>query len=93
MDIVVGAVPDEARVVIERVAAEQGAVIIDANADAPVTGSHVEGGTVTIDTPEDRYGPLALALRGRAPGRQCAGRRAAARGGATPRRFCIEGRD
>jgi dihydrofolate synthase/folylpolyglutamate synthase len=64
MDIVVGAVPEEARRVITRVAAEQGASLIDASADARVSGSHVEGGSVTIQTPEYRYGPLSLALRG-----------------------------
>jgi dihydrofolate synthase/folylpolyglutamate synthase len=57
-------VPEEARRVIARIAAEQGASIIDASADARVSGSHLEGGTVTIDTPEDRFGPLSLALRG-----------------------------
>jgi dihydrofolate synthase/folylpolyglutamate synthase len=64
MEVVVGAVPDEARAVIERAAGEQGAPIIDANAVARVTGRNVDGGAVTIETPEDRYGPLSLALRG-----------------------------
>jgi dihydrofolate synthase/folylpolyglutamate synthase len=64
MDVVVGAVPDQARAVIDRVAAEQGAVIIDAGAGARVTESSGDGGGVTIETSEDRYGPLSLALRG-----------------------------
>jgi len=64
MDLVTGAVPDAARDVIARVAADQGARIIDANTDTHVTGSNAEGTTLTIETPENRYGPLSLALRG-----------------------------
>src|SRR5688572_4737786 len=64
MDLVTGAVPDAARDVIARVAADQGARIIDANTDTRVTGSNAEGSTLTIETPENRYGPLSLALRG-----------------------------
>ena len=64
MDLVIGAVPDAARDVIARVAADQGARIIDANTDTRVTGSNAEGSTLTIETPENRYGPLSLALRG-----------------------------
>jgi dihydrofolate synthase/folylpolyglutamate synthase len=64
MDVVIGALPEEARVVTARVAAEQGARIIDAGADARVTGNHVDGGQLTIETPEDCYGPLSLALQG-----------------------------
>ena len=64
MDVVIGALPEEARAVTARVAAEQAARLIDADADARVTGNHVDGGQLTIETPEDRYGPLSLALRG-----------------------------
>jgi dihydrofolate synthase/folylpolyglutamate synthase len=64
MDLVVGALPDEARAVTARVAAEQKARIIDAGADTHVTGNHVAGGQLTIETPEDRYGPFSLALQG-----------------------------
>jgi len=64
MDVVIGALPEEARAVTARVAAEQKARIIDAAADARVTGNHVDGGQITIETPEDRYGPLSLALQG-----------------------------
>jgi dihydrofolate synthase/folylpolyglutamate synthase len=64
MDLVIGTMPDEARRVISRVAAEHDASIIDAGADTDVSAIHVGAGLVTIDTPEDRYGPLSLALRG-----------------------------
>ena len=64
MDVVVGALPVAAREVIARVAAQQGAAIIDANADVQVTGRNREGDALTIETPEGRYGPLPLALRG-----------------------------
>jgi dihydrofolate synthase/folylpolyglutamate synthase len=64
MDVVVGAVPDEARAVIERVGVEKGARILDADADARVTGGNVDGEPLTIETPDDRYGPLRLSLRG-----------------------------
>ena len=64
MDVVVGSVPAAARDVIARVASGQGARIIDANADTRVTGSSADGAMVTIETPEDRYGPLSLSLRG-----------------------------
>src|SRR5688572_12991611 len=64
MDVVVGAVPAEARAVIERVGLEKHARIIDADADARVTGGNVDGEPLTIETPDDRYGPLLLSLRG-----------------------------
>jgi dihydrofolate synthase / folylpolyglutamate synthase len=65
MTVIVGAMPDTARRVIDEVAAAERAVVIDAK-----TGAHVQGGmqdgraTLVIDTPEDRYGPMTLALRG-----------------------------
>jgi dihydrofolate synthase/folylpolyglutamate synthase len=64
IDVVVGPVPDAAREVIARVAADQGARIIDAASDTHATGSNADGTTVTIETPENRYGPISLALRG-----------------------------
>jgi len=65
MTVIAGAMPDEARRVIGDVAAERGARVIDAAAGALVRGD-VQGGraTLVIDTPEDRYGPMTLALRG-----------------------------
>src|SRR3970282_63873 len=44
MDVVIGALPEEARAVTARVAAEQAARLIDADADARVTGNQVDGG-------------------------------------------------
>ncbi len=64
MDVVIGALPDQARAVIERVGIETGARIIDADADARVTGRSADGEPLTIETPDDRYGPLQLSLRG-----------------------------
>ena len=64
MDVVVGAVPAGARAVIERVGLEKRARIIDADADTRVTGGNVDGEPLTIETPDDRYGPLLLSLRG-----------------------------
>jgi dihydrofolate synthase/folylpolyglutamate synthase len=64
MDVVIGGVPEEARAVIARVAAEQNARTIDADADVRVAGNHVDEGQLLIETPEARYGPLSLALRG-----------------------------
>ena len=65
MDVVIGAVPDEARRVVCDVATGQQARIIDAENSARVTGD-ARGGpdAVMIQTPGDRYGPLSLALRG-----------------------------
>ncbi len=65
MDLVVGPMPGEASAVIARVAAEQGARLSDAVADARVMGNEAESGPLTIETPEARYGPLSLALRGK----------------------------
>jgi dihydrofolate synthase / folylpolyglutamate synthase len=64
MDVVIGSVPEAARAVIQRVAAERDVRLIDADADVRVTGNHVDERQLTIETPDDRYGPLSLALRG-----------------------------
>jgi dihydrofolate synthase / folylpolyglutamate synthase len=64
MDVVIGALPDQARAVVERVGIETGARIIDADADVRVTGRNADGEPLTIETPDDRYGPLQLSLRG-----------------------------
>lgn len=65
MTVVVGALPDGARKAIADVAAARGARVVDAAADAQVHGDLQDGrATLVIDTPEDRYGPLTLALRG-----------------------------
>jgi dihydrofolate synthase/folylpolyglutamate synthase len=64
MPVVVGAVPVDARTVIERVSIEQGARLIDAAADARVTRRDTDPEIVTIETPDGTYGPLSLGLRG-----------------------------
>ncbi len=65
MTIVTGALPAEAAAVVERAARERGAHLIDARSEADVRADLHEGrATVTIATPEDRYGPVTLALRG-----------------------------
>jgi len=64
--VVVGPLPDEARTVIDAIARQQAAPIIDA-----FDGEHVDARPdrgryeVTIATPARRYGPLRLALAGR----------------------------
>jgi len=65
MDVVIGALPDEARRVVCDVAVEKQARIIDAAKSARVTSDARDGrDALVIETPEDRYGPLSLALRG-----------------------------
>lgn len=65
MDLVVGPLPDEARRVIRDVAARQQARMIDAAHGARVTiDARGDRDELVIETPDDRYGPLALALRG-----------------------------
>lgn len=64
MDVVIGSLPDEARRVVCEVAAGQHARIIDATNGARVTGDARGGDALVIETPDDRYGPLSLALRG-----------------------------
>jgi dihydrofolate synthase/folylpolyglutamate synthase len=65
MEVIVGALPNEAHNVVHDVARGQQARIIDAASGAHVTRD-ARGGpdAVIIQTPEDRYGPLSLALRG-----------------------------
>ncbi|MBM3819867.1 MAG: bifunctional folylpolyglutamate synthase/dihydrofolate synthase [Acidimicrobiia bacterium] len=65
MTVITGALPDEARQVIEAVAGDRGARVVDAAAGTRVEGDVQDGrATLVIDTPEDRYGPLTLGLRG-----------------------------
>lgn len=65
MDVVVGALPDEARRVVSDVARRQQARVIDAASGVRVRTDASRGpDTMVIETPDDRYGPLALALRG-----------------------------
>jgi dihydrofolate synthase/folylpolyglutamate synthase len=65
MDVVIGALPGDARRVVSDVANTHGARLIDAVAGNRITPDP-EGalGAMTIETTNDRYGPLSLALRG-----------------------------
>ena len=65
MTVVTGALPDEARTVIAAVARDRQAQLVEAGSGARVEGDVRDGrATVTITTPDGRYGPLTLALRG-----------------------------
>jgi len=65
MTVVAGALPDEARTVVTAVARDRQAQLVDAASDTQVEGELRDGrGTIKIVTPERRYGPLTLALRG-----------------------------
>ena len=63
MDVVTGALSAQARNVIATVAATRGARLVDAG-DARVSATEGEDDSLVIETPEDHYGPLRLALRG-----------------------------
>lgn len=65
MTVVTGVLPEDALKVVEAVGLEQHARVIQATDGARVQGDLREGrGVVTIETPDDRYGPVTLALRG-----------------------------
>ncbi len=65
MEVVVGALPDEARRVVRDVARAQGAQMIDAADGTRITHDpDSASGALVIETTNDRYGPLSLALRG-----------------------------
>jgi dihydrofolate synthase / folylpolyglutamate synthase len=65
MTVVTGVLPERAREVIAATAVQRSAVVIDAAADAHVDIESKDGRlVVVITTPEDRYGPLTLGLRG-----------------------------
>ena len=64
MDVVTGALPDEARRVVATVAAERQARLVEAGDGARVIVHGDDDGRVIIETPDDRYGPLSLALQG-----------------------------
>ena len=65
MDVVTGVLPDEARLVISDVVRNQSAQMISAFDGTRITRAP-EGApdAMSIETPNDRYGPLSLALRG-----------------------------
>lgn len=65
MTVVTGALPDEARTVVAAVARERQARLIESADGARAEGGMSDGrAVVAIVTPEGRYGPLTLALRG-----------------------------
>ena len=65
MTVVTGTMPEAARRVIAAAAAERDARVVDAAAHIQVHGDVQDGrATLVIETPEDRYGPMTLALRG-----------------------------
>lgn len=75
MTVVAGALPSPAMDVVRRVAGERGATLLESATDTRVTidspgletGGHgaLDGASrVTFETPQGRYGPLTLALRG-----------------------------
>ena len=65
MPVVTGALPADAMDVVRRVAHERGAALIESATDTRVTAEAVDGAArVVVDTPNARYGPLTLALRG-----------------------------
>lgn len=65
MTVVTGALPPDARTVVTRVATAQHARVVDSLAGTRLESDTRDGrATITVDTPEDRYGPVTLALRG-----------------------------
>jgi dihydrofolate synthase/folylpolyglutamate synthase len=65
MTVVTGALPEEARKVVAAVARQREAHLVEATSGAHLAGELRDGRTrVRIETPDSRYGPLTLALRG-----------------------------
>jgi dihydrofolate synthase/folylpolyglutamate synthase len=65
MMLVSGALPAAASAVIRRIAQERGAACVESTAGVRIDSEMREGRAhLTIETPEGRYGPLRLALRG-----------------------------
>jgi dihydrofolate synthase/folylpolyglutamate synthase len=63
--VITGVLPPEALQPIAAAAAERGAVLVPARLGVHYDADMQAGrATMVIDTPEDRYGPLTLALRG-----------------------------
>ena len=66
MTVVCGALPDAAMNVVRTIAAERGARLVEAAHRACVRTDMQDGrACITIETSQDRYGPLRLGLRGR----------------------------
>ena len=65
MPVVIGALPVEARQVVAAVADDRGAALIDAGAGVHMDSEVHDGrATIALETPDGRYGPITLALRG-----------------------------
>ncbi|HLG57691.1 MAG TPA: folylpolyglutamate synthase/dihydrofolate synthase family protein [Vicinamibacterales bacterium] len=65
MTIVLGALPREARDVIQQVAAERGATLVESALDTRCETEMLDGRAhMTLETPHGAYGPVTLGLRG-----------------------------
>ena len=65
MPVVIGALPEPARQVVAAVAADRRAELIDASlADRLDVDANDGRAVISFQTPEDRYGPVTLGLRG-----------------------------
>jgi dihydrofolate synthase/folylpolyglutamate synthase len=65
MPVVIGNLPVQARQVVAAVADDRGAELIDASANTRVNADVDDGrAIVSIETPDDQYGPVTLGLRG-----------------------------
>ena len=65
MTVVIGDLGPEAREVVERRAAEQGATVVEATSDTRAESEMIDGrARLTLATPSGSYGPLTLNLRG-----------------------------
>ena len=63
--VVIGDLPAEARTVVHAVAAEHGSAVVEASQGVRTQVAMVDGrARVTLETPDGRYGPLTLSLRG-----------------------------
>lgn len=65
MTVITGALPDAAMEAVRRIASERGATLVEAAADADVRSEmHMGQAEVQVATPDGRYGPIVLSLRG-----------------------------
>ena len=63
--VVVGDLPPDALAVVHAVAEERGSDVVEAHAGVAADVSMIDGhARMTLTTPDDRYGPLTLSLRG-----------------------------
>jgi dihydrofolate synthase/folylpolyglutamate synthase len=65
MTTVVGTLPPAARAVVQRVADDKGATVVDAEHDVTLDECMLDGAArLSLSTPDDSYGPVTLGLRG-----------------------------